>query len=101
MYAVVGVWSMDESRHEEQQRALHERIVPLTEEQPGFVSGYWMRDAETGKSHTAVVFDDEASAAGFKKFVEGRSQEAAAAGVTADFFALVEVVAAAGSPKGA
>ncbi|MEU6141607.1 YdhR family protein [Streptomyces sp. NPDC047081] len=93
MYAVVGVWSMDESRHEEQQRTLHEQIVPLTRKQPGFVTGYWMRDAETGKSHTAMVFDDEQSAGAFKRFVESRSREAAMAGVTADFFALVEVVA--------
>jgi hypothetical protein len=93
MYAIVGVWSTDEGRDEEQRRALEDRIVPLTRARPGFVTGYWMRDAETGKAHTAVVFADEESAEGFKRFVESRSQEAARAGMTADFCALVEVVA--------
>ncbi|MBO4254293.1 antibiotic biosynthesis monooxygenase [Streptomyces griseorubiginosus] len=93
MYAVVGVWSTDEGREEEQRRAFKDRIVPLTRSRRGFVTGYWMRDAETGKSHTAVVFADEESAGEFKRFVESRSQEAARAGMTADFCALVEVVA--------
>lgn len=93
MHAVVGIWTMDESRRDEQQRLLHEEIVPLVASQPGFLSGYWMHDAETGKSHTTVVFDSQESASGFKALVEGRTRRAAQAGVTSDILTTVEVVA--------
>jgi quinol monooxygenase YgiN len=93
MYAVVGIWTMDEARREEQSRALHEEIVPQTQSQPGFVTGYWMHDPETGKAHTTVIFDSVESAGAFKAFVESRAQGAAQAGVTGDILAMVEVLA--------
>lgn len=93
MHAVVGIWTMDLARRDEQNRLLTEEIVPLVQSQPGFVSGYWMHDPETGKSHTAIIFDTRASANGFKAFVESRTQQAAQAGVTSDILTTVEVVA--------
>jgi hypothetical protein len=44
MYAAIGVWNMEAGNWEEQQRGLHEEIVPLVRQSPGFVSGYWMGD---------------------------------------------------------
>jgi heme-degrading monooxygenase HmoA len=93
MHAVVGIWTMDEARCDEQHLLLREEIVPLAKSQPGFVSGYWMHDPETGKGHTAIIFDSRDSASGFKTFVESRTQRAAQAGVTNDILTTVEVVA--------
>jgi hypothetical protein len=77
MYAVVGIWT----------------VVPLVETQPGFVSGYWMHDPETGKSHTTVIFSDRQSAGGFKALVERGTKRAAQAGVTSDILTAVDVLA--------
>jgi hypothetical protein len=74
MHAVVGIWSADESRREEQERAMPADVVPETAAQPGFVSGYWMRDAETGKAHTVAVFDTEPHARAFKDYVAQATQ---------------------------
>jgi hypothetical protein len=93
MHAVVGIWSADESRREEQERALRAEVVPATATRPGFVRGYWMRDAETGKVHTLAVFDTEPHALAYKEQVVHNAQAAARVGVTADIVALVEVSA--------
>ena len=93
MHAVVGIWTMDETQHDEQHRMLHEEIVPLVRNQPGFVSGYWMHDPETGKNHTAIIFDSRESAVGFKALVERGTRRAAQAGVTSDILMTVEIVA--------
>ena len=52
-----------------------------------------MHDPETGKNHTAIIFDSRESAGGFKALVESRTQRAAQAGITSDFLTTVEVVA--------
>jgi hypothetical protein len=93
MHAVVGIWTVDEARHDEQRRLLHEHLIPLVEAQPGFVSGYWMHDQETGKSHTTVIFTDQQSAGGFKALVERGTKRTAQAGVTSDILTTVEVLA--------
>jgi hypothetical protein len=93
MHAVVGIWTMDQAQRDEQHRLLHEEIVPLVKSQPGFVSGYWMHDPETGKNHTAMIFDSRASAEGFKALLESRTQRAAQAGVTSDTLTTVEIIA--------
>lgn len=67
MHAVVGIWAMNEARRDEQDRLLNEETVPLVRSQPGFVPGYWMHDPETGKSHTAIVFDSHSSANRFRR----------------------------------
>ncbi|MFF4625082.1 hypothetical protein [Nonomuraea jabiensis] len=92
MHAVVGFWTVDEALRAERVRGLHEEVIPITSSQPGFVSGYWMHDPETGKSHTTIVFDDRESADRFKSVVEARSRRAAQVG-TADILAVVDVEA--------
>jgi hypothetical protein len=93
MQAVVGIWTMDELHRDEQNRLLHEEVVPLAKGQPGFVCGFWMHDPETGKGHTTIIFDSRKSATDFKTLVESRSQRAAQVGVTSDILTAVEVVA--------
>jgi hypothetical protein len=93
MYAVVGIWTTDESRRDEQDRGLRDEVIPIVAAHPGFVAGYWMRDPETGKGYTTVVLDSAAAATAFKAFVVGRAQEAAQVGLTNDVLAVAEVLA--------
>ncbi|GEM_PF-818991 len=93
MHAVVGIWTRDEQHRDEQNRLLHEEVVPLAKGRPGFVCGFWMHDPETGKGHTTTIFDTRESARDFKTLVESRSQRAAQVGVTSDILTTVEVVA--------
>src|SRR5262245_17525242 len=90
MYGGIGICTDDEARQDEQRRLLHEKVVPLVSRQPGFVSGYWMHDPETGKSHTAVMFADRESAEDFKSFVEREVRRTALAGLTSDTLSAVE-----------
>jgi hypothetical protein len=93
MHAVVGIWTVDEHRRDEQNRLLRDEVVPLAKGQPGFVCGFWMHDPESGKGHTTIIFDSRELATDFKTLVESRSQRAAQVGVTSDILGTVEVVA--------
>ena len=92
MYAVVGVWTLTQDGPESRDR-LHDVIGRVVTEHPGFVAGYWMHDAETGKDHTTFVLDCEESAREFKALVLSGGQAQARAGVTSDYLAVVDVVA--------
>ncbi len=70
-YAVLGVWNMEPSRWDEQQQVLHEHLVPMVSQVPGFVAGYWMGDRSTSKTYTTIVLEDEAAALRFKGFLTG------------------------------
>jgi hypothetical protein len=93
MHAIVSIWSADESRRAEQERALRTEVLPGTTALPGFAGGYWMRDAETGKVHTLVIFDTQSHALAYKEHVLRNARAAARVGVTADIVAVVEVSA--------
>ncbi len=95
MYAAVGVWNMEAGDWGEQQQALHEEIVPLVRQSPGFVAGYWMADQVAGKSYTTIVWEDEEAAQRFKQFVLGPTRQGSQeeAGVTNESFTIVEVLA--------
>jgi antibiotic biosynthesis monooxygenase (ABM) superfamily enzyme len=93
-YAVVGQWTMQLAKAEEQQRELNERIVPLVRESPGFVEGRWTRQPD-GRHVSFVVFDDEASATSFAEFVRGEVIAQEAAGVSNDSLEVYELIASA------
>jgi hypothetical protein len=93
VHAVVGIWTMDETRRDEQDRLLRDQIVPLAKGHPGFVCGYWMQDPETGKGHTTIVFADRESASKYKAMIQAGTRRAAQAGVISDILTIVEVVA--------
>jgi hypothetical protein len=94
MYAAVGVWNMKAGDWEEQQRALHEEIVPLALQSPGFVAGYWMEDQAAGKTYTTIVLEDEEAAQRFKEFVLGstRQERRDKGSVSNESFTIVEVL---------
>jgi hypothetical protein len=95
MYAAIGVWNMEAGNWEEQQRGLHEEIVPLVQQSPGFVSGYWMADRAAGKTYTTIIFKGEDGAQRFKEFVlgEAREERREEAGVGNESFVIAEVLA--------
>jgi hypothetical protein len=93
MHAVFGRWTMDETRTEEQAQQLRDRIVPMVKAQPGFVAGYWTRDPQTGRTHTAIILDSEESADALKTLIDAGRQQAAQAGVTNDFLVITDVTA--------
>ena len=95
MYAAVGVWNMEAGNWEEQQRGLHEEIVPLVRQSPGFISGYWMADRAAGKTYTTIVLEDKEAAQRFKEVVLGeeREERREEAGVGNESFVIAEVLA--------
>lgn len=99
MYAVVGIWTLDESLRDEQLRALRDEIVPLTSRTPGFLHGYWTHDPETGKAHTMIVFSSSEAAHNYKAQVSRRSQAAAQLGIISDILRTVDVVTSAAVPS--
>ncbi len=94
MYAAVGVWNMA-GDWEEQQRGLHEEIVPMVRQIPGFVAGYWMGDRAAAKTYTTIVWEDEEAAQRFKEFVTGtgRQRRQDESGVSNESMTVVEVLA--------
>jgi hypothetical protein len=100
MFAVVGIWTLDEALRDDQLRALHDEIVPLTARTPGFLHGYWTRDPETGKAHTMIVFSSSQAAHDYKAQVSRRSQTAAQLGIISDILRTVDVVTSVSDPTG-
>jgi hypothetical protein len=94
-YAVVGLWRMEPSQADEQQRELNERIVPQVSASPGFVEGRWTRQADAERHVSFVVFEDEASATSFADFVRGENLRQEAAGVANDSLEVYELIASA------
>ena len=64
MYAVIGVWDMDPERAELQREVL-DKIVVGVRQAPGIVKGYWTDGPDPTRSHTFIVFDDQATAESF------------------------------------
>lgn len=93
MHALVGVWTAAEAQREEQYRGLHDRVVPDVTSHPGFVAGYWTRDPDSGKLHSMIVLESEASAEALKALVEGNAQQQARVGITVDLLAVTDVLA--------
>ena len=94
MYAAIGVWNMEAGNWEEQQRGLHEEIVPLVRQSPGLVGGYWMGDRAAGKTYTTIIFEGEEAAQRFKEFVlgEAREERREEVGVGNESFVIAEVL---------
>lgn len=93
LYAVVGTWTMAPDRWEEQLHGLHEQVVPLVRQSPGFVAAWWLGDPATGRTSSTIILEDEAAAQQFRAFVEGNSSNRERAGVTMESLTVVEVMA--------
>jgi heme-degrading monooxygenase HmoA len=95
MFAVVGQWAMDPTRHEQQQRELTQRIAPAVSESPGFVEARWTRHADGRRHVSFVLFQDEPSATAFASWVRAQTGPREDAGVGNDSLEIYELVASA------
>jgi hypothetical protein len=73
---------------------LHEEIVPLARQSPGFVAGYWMGDQAADKTYGTIVLEDEEAVQRFKEFILGfaRQERRDEGGVSNESFTIVEVL---------
>lgn len=85
MHAVIVRVNIDDE--ESAESTLREQVVPRASQSPGFVSGYWTRNGNTGLS--MVVFESEDAARAASE--QGRSM--ALQGVTVEDVEVREVVA--------
>ncbi len=92
MYAVVGVFTMDRAKDEEQRRALNEQVIPITRQVPGFVSGYWTSDPASPTSYVLTLWDTEEQAHAFTRVVQERRPQGEQAGVGYDSLTVVDVI---------
>ena len=92
MYAVVGIFSMDPAKAEEQRRGLAEYVIPTTRQAPGFVSAYWTMDSSVSKSYGLTVFETEEQARAFVRVIEGDRPAQEQAGVGAELLTVAEVI---------
>jgi hypothetical protein len=89
MHALVGVWTAAPGRIDGE--GAPDPLMPTACALPGFVEGYWTLDAETGKLHSFIVFEDEPAVWRLKTAIEGRSGDQARAGLSYDRLSVVEV----------
>lgn len=95
MHAVLGVWTADPARYDEQYAGLQSEVIPIVRDLPGFVQGLWMGDDGAGRSYTNLIFDTEQHARDFTDFMATERQGAAdGVGITLlEDFAVVPVIA--------
>ena len=62
---------------QESEQMLHERVIPMVTQLPGFERGVWLRSEDGATGMGIVVFDSEANAKSAMAGVEaGRSEDA-------------------------
>ena len=90
MHAVVGRVAIDSGRADEARELLDTFTIPTVKQQPGFVSGTWLRSAD-GTSGTSVLLVESAEAATAlaARMAEGPPPGAAVTFVSADVFEVV------------
>jgi hypothetical protein len=59
MYAVITTVGIEDPEHA--RKTLHENVIPMVRQQPGFVSGVWL-EPENGEGEAIVVFSSEDAA---------------------------------------
>jgi hypothetical protein len=93
MHAIIGIFSMDRARHAEQQVELHERIIPMVRQLPGFVSGTWSYDPETFRHYSHIVLESAEGARELAAMVEENLRtDGERAGVAVESLTVVEVL---------
>ena len=93
MHAVIGVWDLDPSAREAQEKALTQ-IVDGVSQLPGLVSGYWADAEGTSRSHTVIVFDNREAATAFAASVRANLEQQLRHGVRNISLDIVTVKAA-------
>lgn len=92
-YAVYAVYHHPRETWPQQKQFLHDRIVPMTKSQPGFLSGTWSYERNESKSVGWVVFDTEANARSLQTFMREEATRPNPFGVTPVVIEVVEVLA--------
>lgn len=95
MHALVGVFNMDASRHAEQRAELKDRIIPMCQTLPGFVSGYWSYDPATFQHFSHLVFETKEPAEQLAGMIGGDTERQRSAGVAVVSLKVVEVLGSA------
>lgn len=68
-YVLTAVYSHPKETWSQQKQFLHERVVPMTKSQPGFVTGHWSYDSAESRSYGHVVFETEKDARALETFL--------------------------------
>ncbi len=91
MHAVIGGFSMDPAKVALQRQELHQLIIPMVKELPGFVNGYWSYQPGDAKSYSYIVFETEAQAQRLLEVVRANVAQQDAAGVAIGWLEVVEI----------
>jgi hypothetical protein len=95
VHAVVVQVSIGAGRGEEATNMLREEVVPGAREQPGFVSGTWIRHSSGERGMGIVLFESQEAAEATAQVI--RSQPAEGLPVTRESVEVYEVLAQASS----
>jgi hypothetical protein len=92
-HALVAVYDHPRETWSQQQRFLHERIIPMVKSHPGFVSGNWSYEKNESKSYTYIVFASEADARKMETFMRDEAARPNPFGVALGSITVVDVIA--------
>jgi hypothetical protein len=93
VFAVSGIWKMDNSMREKQAAVLPQ-LVAGVRRNPGFVRGFWADDLdEPDVSVTFVVFETLEQARGFREAVMANAPAQAEVGIERAGLRIVEIQA--------
>ncbi|MEJ2865350.1 hypothetical protein [Actinomycetospora flava] len=62
MYTMIVGMTLDPARPEDVDRHFYDDVVPWAWQQPGFVSGRWLRSIDNARGQGVVVFDSAPAA---------------------------------------
>jgi quinol monooxygenase YgiN len=89
MYGVIGQVKIDPARGDEAEKLLHEQVIPMVKQHPGFVTAYWFRSDDGASGHSVMIFESEAAA---RKVAENIPPAAGDAPVTPVRFEAMRIV---------
>jgi hypothetical protein len=92
MHAIIGVFEMEADKQAEQRVGLHERIIPMVKNLPGFVSGYWSHDRSGPRHYSHIVFENAEAAEQLAAIVRSDVDRQRQAGVSIVSLNVVEVL---------
>ena len=93
MHATIGIFKMDPARLAAQQPELHERIIPMVRQQPGFIAGSWAYDHAASRSYPYILWETEEAARAFAALVREIHSRPNPFGVELESMTVLEVLA--------
>lgn len=91
-YALVSWWQLPESGSAESVAQLVPGIVPLTQEAPGFLEGFWTYEPSNGKSVAFMLLDTPESAYDLRSGIELHMERQEDSAVRLEMIRVQEVV---------